>query len=97
MTTKSETSAAGEPVAEPLAQQLKAADLAPDEAVLPRRLVRLAAAQADCNEATALRAIAGLPTRGDKGERVLKALRELGVDLDAVPRISGLSATSRIG
>jgi hypothetical protein len=35
---------------------------------IDRRTIRLAAAHADCNEATALRVVAGFKTRGDTRE-----------------------------
>lgn len=65
------------------------------EALLPRRLLRLAAAQADVAEATALRAALGFPTRGDARERVLTALRALGVDVDALPQVIALTGAAR--
>jgi hypothetical protein len=47
---------------------------------VPRKLLRQAAAIADCAEPTALRALAGLPTRGGVRERLFAALKGLGVD-----------------
>lgn len=46
----------------------------------PHRLIRIAAAYADVDEATALRAALGLRTRNGAGERVVSELRKLGVE-----------------
>ena len=52
------------------------------------RLLRIAAATIGCHEQTALRAALGFKTRGDTRERLLHALRDLGVDVDSFPQVS---------
>jgi hypothetical protein len=50
-----------------------------DEAlIVPRQLIRRAAADADVAEATALRLFAGFPSRGTTRARLVAALRHLG-------------------
>jgi hypothetical protein len=52
---------------------------------IPIKVVRLAAAEADVDERTACRVIAGAPTRPACRERVLRALADRGVDVSKLP------------
>ncbi len=52
---------------------------------ISRRYLRQAAALVDCSEATAARALSGFPTRGNVRERLVRALRGLGADVDQLP------------
>jgi hypothetical protein len=55
--------------------------------IVPIRLLRQAAAIAGCAEATAARALVGYKTRGDTRQRLLAALKGLGVDVDRLPQL----------
>jgi hypothetical protein len=50
-----------------------------------RKFLRQAAAICDVSEATAARALSGFPVRGNTRERLVRALRGLGANVDGLP------------